>query len=82
MHRQIKGGDLSYEDEKFSFVFAVRCGASPSGARVLRHPGKRKGFVDLTVCDAAGETGRRVVTKKQGDAYKQARDLRWGDPWV
>lgn len=82
MHRQIKGGDLSYEDEKFSFVFAVRSGASPSGARVLRHPGKRKGFVDLTVCDAAGETGRRVVTKKQGDAYKQARDLRWGDPWV
>ncbi|REF29863.1 ribosomal protein RSM22 (predicted rRNA methylase) [Calidifontibacter indicus] len=81
VHRQIKRGDLSYEDEKFSFVFAVRDGALPAAERVLRHPGKRKGFVELTVCDNAGETGRRVVTKKVGAAYKQARDLRWGDPW-
>lgn len=80
-HRQIKGGDLSYEDEKFSFVFAVRDGALPVAERVLRHPGKRKGFVELTVCDNVGETGRRVVTTKAGAAYKQARDLRWGDPW-
>lgn len=79
VHRQIKGGDLSYEDEKFSFVFAVRDGVRPVAARVLRHPGKRKGFVELTVCDDAGRTGRRVVTKKSGRAYKQARDLRWGD---
>lgn len=80
LHRQIKGGDLSYEDEKFSFVFAVRADAEPVAARVLRHPLKRKGFVELTVCDAAAETGRRVISKKQGEAYKRARDLRWGDP--
>lgn len=81
LHRQIKGGDLSYEDEKFSFVFAVRSASAPAAARILRHPLKRKGFVDLTVCDADGEAGRRVVTKKQGQAYKQARDARWGDAW-
>ncbi len=79
LHRQIKGGELSYEDEKFSFVFAVREGAMPDSARVLRHPAKRKGFVEFTVCDEVGATGRRVVSKKSGEAYRRARDLRWGD---
>lgn len=82
VHRQIKGGDLSYEDEKFSYVFAVRDGAQPAGSRVLRHPVKRKGYVELTLCDGEGGHGREVVSKKQGPAYKQARDLRWGDPWL
>ncbi len=81
VHRQVKGGDLSYEDEKFSFVFAVRSSAEPAAARVLRHPVKRKGYVELTVCDAEGGHGRQVVSKKHGPAYKAARDLRWGDPW-
>lgn len=83
MHRQIKGGDLSYEDEKFSFVAAVPPGVEvmPAAGRVLRHPGKRKGFVELTRCDADGTTGRAVVTKKQKDVYRAARDARWGDAW-
>lgn len=86
VHRQIKGGDLSYEDEKFSFVFAVRAGSiadiHPAASRVLRHPVKRKGYVELTVCDHEGDHGREVVSKKHGPAYKKARDLRWGDPWA
>lgn len=79
LHRQIKGGDLSYEDEKFSFVFAVRSGAAPADRRILRHPAKHKGFVEFTVCDKGGSTGRATMSRKQGEAYKRARDLRWGD---
>ncbi|GAB3587532.1 small ribosomal subunit Rsm22 family protein [Calidifontibacter terrae] len=81
VHRQIKGGDLSYEDEKFSFIFAVREGGEPAGSRVLRHPVKRKGYLELTICDSEGGHGREVISRKRGGDYKRARDLRWGDPW-
>ncbi|RNI25350.1 small ribosomal subunit Rsm22 family protein [Flexivirga caeni] len=86
LHRQLKGGELGYEDEKFSYVVAVpgdRAAAVDEGApaRVLRHPGKRKGLVELELCRPDGSAGRAVVTKRQGAAYKQARDVRWGDSW-
>jgi ribosomal protein RSM22 (predicted rRNA methylase) len=40
LHRRLKGGELSYEDEKFSFVAVSRDGAATAGAhaRILRRP--------------------------------------------
>jgi ribosomal protein RSM22 (predicted rRNA methylase) len=87
IHRQLKGGELGYEDEKFSYVVAVPGGDArsedmePEGARILRHPVKRKGLVELQLCRPDGSAGRQVVTKRQGAAYKKARDVRWGDAW-
>ncbi len=84
LHRQIKGGDLAYEDEKYSYVIAVRpsnlsiAPTAPIGGRVVRHPQTRPGLVALEVC-APGGLERRVITRKDRDAYRQARDLRWGD---
>lgn len=84
LHRQIKGGDLAYEDEKFSYVIAVRpsnpavVAGAPIGGRIVRHPQTRAGLVALEVC-APGGLERRVITRKDRDAYRQARDLRWGD---
>ena len=84
LHRQIKGGDLAYEDEKFSYVIAVRpanaavAPTAPIGGRIVRHPQTRPGLVALELC-APGGLERRVITRKDRDAYRQARDLRWGD---
>lgn len=94
VHRQIKGGELSHEDEKFAYVAMVRQpahltvdgGAGPARpARIVRHPRKNKGFVELQVCESTdamntrGRVRRAVVSKKQGALYKQARDVAWGD---
>lgn len=81
LHRQLKGGDLSYEDEKFSYVAAVEPDSvvPQSVSRVLRHPVKRKGLVELTLCRPSGDAGREVVSKKQGARYRSAREVRWGD---
>lgn len=81
-HRRLKGAELSYEDEKFSWVAAASPGtAEPHGSsgRVLRHPLKRKGFVEFEVCRPDGTAGREVISKKAGDRYRAARDTDWGD---
>ncbi len=79
LHRLLKGGSLSYEDEKFAYVIASRPGlARPAAERIVRHPLVKKGHVDLTLCASGGLT-RSTVARSAGDAYKQARNARWGD---
>ncbi|MET8446371.1 small ribosomal subunit Rsm22 family protein [Streptomyces sp. NPDC005209] len=81
LHRQVKGGSLPYEDEKFSYVAAVRFPAEPAAARVVRRPQIRKGQVLLDLCEAEERIRRTTVTKRHGDLYKAARDADWGDSW-
>lgn len=85
LHRQIKGGSLPYEDEKFSYVAATRFPVAPVPFRITRRPQIRKGLVLLDLCgpesgEAAGLT-RATVTKRHGDLYKAARDADWGQEW-
>ncbi|WP_327690886.1 small ribosomal subunit Rsm22 family protein [Streptomyces sp. NBC_00461] len=81
LHRQVKGGSLPYEDEKFSYVAATRFPAGPAPSRVVRRPQIRKGQVLLDLCEADEQLRRTTVTKRHGDLYKAARDADWGDPW-
>lgn len=81
-HRRLKGAQLSYEDEKFSWVAAAAPGIMrprPNAGRVLRHPLKRKGLVEFQVCRPDGTAGREVISKKAGERYRAARDTHWGD---
>jgi ribosomal protein RSM22 (predicted rRNA methylase) len=81
-HRQLKGGDLGYEDEKFSYVVAAKTAAPPAGSRIVRHPGKHSGHVQLALCTAAGQIENRTVTRSSKEAYKRARKAEWGDIWL
>ncbi|MHC5905359.1 small ribosomal subunit Rsm22 family protein [Streptomyces sp. S6] len=81
LHRQVKGGSLPYEDEKFAYVAATRVPVTSAGARVVRRPQIRKGQVLLELCSGDGELGRTTVTKRHGGLYRAARDVQWGDAW-
>ncbi|RZU37737.1 ribosomal protein RSM22 (predicted rRNA methylase) [Streptomyces sp. BK022] len=81
LHRQVKGGSLAYEDEKFSYVAATRLPAEPAPARIVRRPQIRKGQVLLDLCEADERLRRTTVTRRHGDLYKAARDAEWGDAW-
>ncbi|WP_329116475.1 small ribosomal subunit Rsm22 family protein [Streptomyces sp. NBC_01465] len=82
LHRKIKGGSLAYEDEKFSYVAAVRGDIqAPPAARITRRPQIRKGQVLLELCTDRGELDRATVTKRHGALYRAARDIAWGDEW-
>jgi ribosomal protein RSM22 (predicted rRNA methylase) len=80
LHRRIKDADLSYEDEKFSYVVGVPAdGSGALGGRVLRRPTQRKGLVSLHLCQSDGSIADRIVTKRNGEDYRRARDVSWGD---
>ncbi|KUN87069.1 small ribosomal subunit Rsm22 family protein [Streptomyces griseoruber] len=81
LHRQVKGGSLPYEDEKFSYVAAARFPVSPAPSRVVRRPQIRKGQVLLDLCETEERLTRTTVTKKHGELYRAARDADWGDTW-
>ncbi|MET7883011.1 small ribosomal subunit Rsm22 family protein [Streptomyces avermitilis] len=81
LHRQVKGGSLPYEDEKFSYVAAARFPVAPAPTRVVRKPQIRKGQVLLDLCGPDESLHRETVTKRHGPLYKAARDTEWGDGW-
>jgi ribosomal protein RSM22 (predicted rRNA methylase) len=81
-HRRAKGAELSWEDEKFSFVAAARLPAVDlPGSRVIRRPRQRKGLVVLDLCVEDGTHQRQAVGKRYGPTYREARKLSWGDRW-
>ncbi len=83
LHRKVKSAHLGHEDEKFSYV-AVRLDSTEDESRpsrVLRHPTKRKGLVQLELCRPEGTTTTEVISKRQGPAYRAARNAAWGDSW-
>jgi ribosomal protein RSM22 (predicted rRNA methylase) len=78
-HRQIKDVSLSYEDEKYSYVVASRESVQLPHARVLRHPQKRSGHVNLVLCQEDGTEAKKTFSRKQGELYQIAKKLEWGD---
>lgn len=81
LHRIAKGGDLSYEDEKYSYLIAVKEPATPAGARILRHPKIQSGLIELRLCTQEGELQNARITRKNKDQWRVARKADWGDPW-
>jgi ribosomal protein RSM22 (predicted rRNA methylase) len=77
-HRQAKGGDLGYEDEKFSYVIIGKGAASKGAPRILGRPQLLKGHVKLKLCTEEG-LKEETVAKKAGPLYKRARKSKWGD---
>lgn len=81
LHRQLKGGALGYEDEKFSYVVASRIPFPAAGARIVRHPQKHRGHVQLTLCAASPALEKRTIAQSRQQVYKAARKAKWGDSW-
>ncbi|MCG5217699.1 small ribosomal subunit Rsm22 family protein [Streptosporangium sp. KLBMP 9127] len=81
LHRQIKTGMLGFEDEKYSYVAASTQAWPDRPDRVIRHPQKRKGLVSLQLCTRDDGLTDEIVSKRNSDAYRRARNISWGDAW-
>jgi ribosomal protein RSM22 (predicted rRNA methylase) len=79
IHRLAKEADVPWEDEKFIYVAASRKPVASLTARVIAPPRTGSGQVRLKLCREDGTAGQDLLTKRQGEAFKQARRVRWGD---
>jgi ribosomal protein RSM22 (predicted rRNA methylase) len=80
-HRQIKGAELAFEDEKFAYVALTRAPAAQRPARVLAQPVITKVEVTAKLCTSDGLVVAKVPRRAKAD-YARARRWRWGDAVV
>jgi ribosomal protein RSM22 (predicted rRNA methylase) len=77
-HKQIKGAELAFEDEKFSFIVLSRAPVSRHPARVLAQPLVGKAEISAKLCTPAGLVMTKVP-RRDKTGYARARRWRWGD---
>jgi ribosomal protein RSM22 (predicted rRNA methylase) len=79
-HMQVKGVELPFEDEKFSYVVLAR---QPSprrlAARVLAPPLVSKVAITAKLCAADGEVRSATIPRRDKRAFAAARHWNWGD---
>ncbi|HET7910941.1 MAG TPA: small ribosomal subunit Rsm22 family protein, partial [Pseudolabrys sp.] len=78
LHRQAKGADVPWEDEKFSYVAVSRKPTAATGARVIARPRKASGRVTLKLCRPDGSAGEQPFSRRDGAPFKHAWRSDWG----
>jgi ribosomal protein RSM22 (predicted rRNA methylase) len=81
LHRRVKGGELGYEDEKFSYVALARQAVELPAARIIRHPQHHPGLIEIETCTPAGLRSVRIA-KRDRDRFRAARKASWGDAGI
>jgi ribosomal protein RSM22 (predicted rRNA methylase) len=78
LHRQAKTAELSWEDEKFSYIAVSRTPISSAAARIIARPRKAGGHVTLKLCRADGSVGQKLFSRRDGAPFKRAWRSDWG----
>ncbi|KXF76690.1 hypothetical protein ATN84_11670 [Paramesorhizobium deserti] len=79
LHRLAKGAEVPWEDEKYIYLAAARFPAAKAQARVLAPPKASSGRIALKLCLPKRQVEERLVTKRDGEGYRKARRMDWGD---
>jgi len=77
-HKEIKGVDLPFEDEKFAYVVLMRDAPAQRAARLLAQPVLSKVEVAARLCTPEGVAVAKVPRRDKAN-YARARRWRWGD---
>lgn len=77
-HKQVKGADVPFEDEKFAYVAVSRAPIAARISRVLAQPDVGKAEVTARLCTPDGLEAAKIPRRDKA-AYAQARRWRWGD---
>ena len=79
LHRQVKGAEVGWEDEKSIYLVVSRAPAGTRASRVLAPPRTGKGHVSLKVCRPDGTAGEMTISRRDGEKWRIGRKLDWGD---
>jgi ribosomal protein RSM22 (predicted rRNA methylase) len=79
IHRLAKEAEVPWEDEKYIYLAVSRRVAALPKARVIAPPQQASGKITLKLCRHDGSSAQQLVTRRDGEDYKVARRLNWGD---
>ena len=77
--KDIKGGVMGYEDEKYSYLFLSKTKQEKNQAVIIKKPVVYPFKVTLEVCAPSGHVETIDILKKDKERYKQAKKADWGD---
>jgi ribosomal protein RSM22 (predicted rRNA methylase) len=77
-HMQMKGAEVPFEDEKFSYVILARAPLTQHPSRVLAPPIVGKAEITAKLCTSAGVDIAKVP-RRDKPGYARARRWAWGD---
>jgi ribosomal protein RSM22 (predicted rRNA methylase) len=77
-HKHLKGAELPFEDEKFSYVALSRSPVRQHPARVLAQPLVTKVAVSAKLCTPQGFS-LVTIPRRDKPAYARYRKFDWGD---
>ena len=77
-HKQVKGADVPFEDERFCYVALTRAPVGARPSRVLAQPVVGKAEATAKLCTTSGVELAKIPRRNK-QAFANARRLRWGD---
>lgn len=81
-HKLVKDASLPYEDEKYSYLVVSPHPSTPLAQnRIIKAPLKKTGHIILDLCTHQGTLSRKIISKRDKEAYTQARTRLWGGIW-
>lgn len=80
-HMLLKSADVPWEDEKFSYLIAVRDNlfTPAANARILTQPQTTKACITAKLCRPDGHANSVQTPKRDTAAFKQMKKKDWGD---
>jgi len=78
IHRQIKQGTQSFEDESYTFGIFSKQYSQIKNKRIIKKPIRRKGHILFDLCTSDG-LQREIISRKDKNRYIKAKKLIWGD---
>jgi ribosomal protein RSM22 (predicted rRNA methylase) len=80
-HMIVKEAEVGYEDEKFSYVIAVRedIFEPPRRGRILAQPEMERNAITAKLCRTDGSADLVTIARRDGEAFKRLRKTGWGD---
>jgi ribosomal protein RSM22 (predicted rRNA methylase) len=80
-HMLVKSAELPYEDEKFSYLVLVReeWARTAEKDRILARPEAGSAGITLKLCRRDGTAEFVTIGKRDGEGFKRAKKLDWGD---
>lgn len=79
LHRYVKNGTMSFEDEKYSYLIMSKTPQILPAARIVGPINFKKGQVIMPLCASSGEINVTIVTQKNKAFYKACRKKSWGE---